>query len=125
MRHVEITKRSVSEYGKRRRYVYDAKLGDLVAEGHTSAASARAAILEDAAYVEHAPKLVGGNCLLKAYRHNSWEFHLRTQLCGGSCVCLFGAANVKDAYAKLYGYRDHPDAQVFFEIFDCALTAIS
>lgn len=112
---IEVTKRSVYEYGKRKRVVYDARSGPFDATAST-AKEARALVARDMAYCEKwrsaAPRR--GNCELAPNGHESWCFTLRTHEPWRSSSMLFTASTDTEAYERVWrDFADHEDAQAF------------
>jgi hypothetical protein len=109
---VEVTRRTIYAFGKRKAFVWDAKLGAFSSVGKTKD-EAVAAVLADAAYVTDAGTLEGHGCKLYAQGAREWCFVLPSR--GAMC---FGALNLDAALARVASdYADHEGCAAFFAAF--------
>lgn len=114
---IEVSKRSVYEYGKRKRVVYDAKCSEPCRCEATEAtrAAALAVVATEHHYVCLTAPLVHGSCKLQRTGLFSWCFTLRAGSPTASSM-LFNAASASDALEVCRrSYHDHPDCIEFFE----------
>jgi hypothetical protein len=106
---VEVEARTIYEFGKRKRRVFDARFGEFRATKPTKK-EAIAAVLADVGYVATARREEAHGCKLYPQGVNEWCFVLPS---GGS-MC-FGAFNFAEALMRVkHDYADHEGCQAFF-----------
>lgn len=110
---VTVERRAVYEFGKRRRFVYDASIGDVrVTAGSRKEAEELA--LAEQAYLETQPEARHSGCRLYALGLKSWCFVLRDGTAKSSSM-VFGAEDFAKALERArHDYQDHPDCEKFF-----------
>jgi len=118
VRGIAVEKRTVYEFGKRKRKrtVYDAR-GTLAGIEYSvtgkTPAEARALAMRDVEYVRAAGFAEYAGCTVRPTAFESWEFTLP----GTRCVMCYGAATLKDAVLRAANdYREHPECVQFCEI---------
>lgn len=109
---IAVEKRTVYEFGKRRRVVYDAR-GELRGVRYAVTASSRREAVSlafaEVGYVSTAGSFEAGGCAVVCNGFESWEFRLP-----GRCVMSYGAADLAAAVSyAAWSYREHPEAQAF------------
>lgn len=111
---VEVSPRTIYEFGKRKRRVFDARLvveGEPYTATAASKAEAVAAVVADVQYVREAGRIASHGCALFPQGKESWVFKLPS---GGS-MC-FGATDLAAALARVaHDYREHEGCKAFFE----------
>lgn len=113
VRGIAVEKRSIYEFGKRRRTVYDAR-GTLAGIEYSvtgkTPAEARALALRDVDYVRGAGFAEAMGCAVRPVCHEGWAFSIEPR----GVVMSYGAIDLAAAVARIVeSYNDHPDVQGF------------
>jgi hypothetical protein len=110
---INVEKRAVYEFGKRRRFVWDARGTLRGIEYRATAATKPEAIAQAKAeivFLLSAGSFEAGGCAVRPSGFQAWDF----LLAGTRCVMCFGAPDLSAAIARAASdYADHPDAAEF------------